>query len=477
MIQPNAEKSNNNNSWQGAIKSISADGIGVGMLEVYEKGRTFTRPIFIPFTAPQDVVVATIDCQEGKYLHGKIKKIITPSPHRIVPTCPHFTTCGGCNLQHIKYDEQLNQKAQQIQFLLERRNIILPKKIEVLPAITQQHYRMRSKIAVSIGERIVAGYRRYHTRDIIPITHCDIVSHEILECIRILNATPHRSAERADFEVLVAVGSNGKLGMFIDLDEVPSSIRVVIRELFDLIYGKNRELIGNLLYKKDGIIKTSGQVQEHLAYTTHDLQFSFTPDIFIQANVQTNNILVDKVIEFVKREPEISTIIDLYAGMGNFSLPLAKHARHIIGVEGNGRSCDLAKINILQNKIENITFINLPIEQYLPAMKKHVKGSTHIIIDPPRTGCTNQVIAALEESEVENIIYISCDPTTLATDLQKLTKTYNIEDIVGVDMFPNISHVETIVLLKKISHEYHKHSEYDSEDVDNDADDENFEDE
>jgi 23S rRNA (uracil1939-C5)-methyltransferase len=445
--------------WQGQILSVSTDGMGVGTLEVTEKRKTFKRPIFVPFTTPEDIVRCTVDMQHGKYLHGTLKQIITPSRFRAIPTCPHFTQCGGCNMQHIEYNAQLESKSQQINFLLQRKEITLPCKIQTLNSISRVNYRARSKIAISFDEKITAGYRKYHAHDIIAITHCDIVKPQILEFIKLLNSSePQANRKRfaCELEVHVAIGVEEKLGVYVDLDQVEDSFKHPIRDFFERIYAAHRTLIGNLSYKMDSELKVGGQVQEHLSYNVQGIKFAFSPDIFIQANIATNELLVQKVIDFIKKDNKDSAgtnesnIIDLYSGIGNFSLPIAKHAKHVTGVEGNERSVEFARFNALQNDIQNVTFVNLPIEQYLHTLYTHAKSSSHVVIDPPRTGCTPDVLYALLGCQIKSIIYISCDPTTLANDLHVLQEGYYIDDIVAVDMFPNISHVETIVLLKKL---------------------------
>ena len=236
----------------------------------------------------------------------------------------------------------------------------------------------------------------------------------------------------------------------------------MIRTYFDRLYGRNRHLLGNLFFEEEhGEYHTEGQVQEHLSYRLGELRIAFSPEVFIQANTGTNSVLVERAIDMIlatSDETVPNAIIDLYCGIGNFSLPLALHAKQVVGVEGNARAIDFARVNAVTNNIVNARFFSMSVEEYLHQHTARVRSgkydddhpaATHIIIDPPRTGCTPPVLQGMLASGVPNIIYVSCDPPTLAADLIVLSEKYVVKDIVGVDMFPDTGHLETIVLLGK----------------------------
>jgi 23S rRNA (uracil1939-C5)-methyltransferase len=446
-------------AWNGKIESISQEGLGVGTIKSLEGGKTLRRPIFVPFTVPGDEIAADIDDQKRKYSFATLKSIIVPSPSRVVPPCPHFTICGGCNLQHVEYNEQLRQKAAQIQFLLARKGIVLPYDIKVLPAKQRHNYRWRAKIAVQFtGGTVLAGFRRFHAHDIIPVKTCFIVAPEIVQLITLLNKAESRlgAAGRLEQEIVVVVGESKKLAILVQLDDTPQQSRKGVKDFFEEIYARNRRLIANLFFEENRTTKTSGQVQEHITYKAAGLTFSFLPETFIQSNVPTNEVLIGVAIDFLKPQKD-DVILDLYAGLGNISLPMAKRTKQVVAVEGHEASVLLGRINAYQNGIENALFIHRSTEKYL---YEHIKlmrqgkeseeypKATRIIIDPPRTGCTPEVLKSLVFSNMKSILYISCSPVTLANDLAKLSERYKITQIVGVDMFPDISHVETVVMLE-----------------------------
>jgi 23S rRNA (uracil1939-C5)-methyltransferase len=447
-------------AWKGKIESISQEGLGIGTIQNFSEGKLFKRPIFVPFTVPGDEVEVDINDQKRKYSFGDVRTILTPSVHRVIPQCPHFTVCGGCNLQHISYEEQVRQKASQIQFLLTRKGIKLPYDVTVLPAKQRHNYRKRAKIAIQFtGSRVLAGFRKFHAHDIVPVKICYIVAPEIVQLITLLNKMETTIGSTGNFtqEIIVVVGDSKKLGILVALDNTEPHLRKHVRNFFEDIYGRNRKLMGNLFFEENRVTKTSGQVQEHITYKAAGLTFSFLPETFIQSNVATNEALIETSLKFLG-DMKDNVVLDLYAGLGNISLPIAKRAKSVIAVEGHEASVLLGRINAYQNGIENTLFIHRSTEKYLYEYVKITRnGGTSeeyppaqkIIIDPPRTGCTPDVIKELLHSNIPSILYISCNPVTLSTDLNLLGEKYIVKEILGVDMFPDISHVETVVLLEK----------------------------
>jgi 23S rRNA (uracil1939-C5)-methyltransferase len=445
-------------AWKGKIESVSQAGLGVGTLLQEEDGIQVKRPVFVPFTTPGDEVKANIIEQKRKYSFAVLEQVIAPSEHRVVPVCPHFTICGGCNLQHISYDEQLRQKAQQIQFLLKRKGMDV--QIKMLGSKQRHNYRWRAKVALRFGTKITAGFRKFHSHEIIGISTCFIVAPQIVEFIKLLNATASPFSAEFDQQVIVVVGEGKKLGVLIPLDDTPRDYRKQVRDFFEDIYGKNRKSVANLFFEEDRKTRTSGQVQEHITYSSGGLKFAFLPETFIQSNVLTNELLTATALQMLFKGDKSTkgiTVIDLYAGLGNLSLPIAQKAKQVVAVEGHEVSVLLGRINSYQNGISNAYFVHRSVEKYLYEYVRSLRGARHtdeypkaqrIVLDPPRTGLTPVAIKSLLQSNVERILYVSCNPVTLANDLAALNQRYKVIEAIGIDMFPDISHVETLVLLE-----------------------------
>ena len=448
-------------TWTGTVESLAPDGNGIGTVhERTPDGRPVRRPIFIPYVTPGDRIEARVTARKGKCLFGETLRVIEPSPNRVAPYCPHFSVCGGCDLEHIAYDEQLRQKARIITHQLAKAGVTLPHPIAVTAAMERHRYRCRARIAVRFDDRVNAGFRKRRSREIVPVSACWIVTAPILDFITALNVSqPPAGLSGAETELIV-VGEKGKIGVLARMDKVPEAHRRALRTWLEDIYAGNRGLIGNVLVDENRSVRALGQVQEHFSYATDGLSFGFSPETFIQANLSTNETLVDQAMRFLLRERDGAsmTIIDLYAGIGNLSLPAAKRGARVIAIEGHEASVHIARTNATRNRLDNVLFLHRSTERYLKEWLRHrADGKTHpehpaadaIIVDPPRTGLSAPARVLLARAGVPRIVYVSCDAATLARDLRHLAPAYRLADIAGIDMFPDISHVETVCLLER----------------------------
>ncbi len=447
--------------WTGRIESLAPDGTGIGTVEERAAdGQRLRRPIFIPYTAPDDRVEALIRERKGKYLFGELSRIIDPSAHRIAPTCPHYQVCGGCDWQHLSYDEQLRQKARIIAHRIAKAGVQLPSEVTVLPSKERHRYRQRARIAVRFANGgCVAGFRKRRSREIVPVGTCVIVDQAITDLIIALNksADAPSALEGKEIEILAVVGEKGKLGILARIDGFSPQEHPEIRAWLERMYARDRKLIGNALIADGRSVRALGQVQEHFTYSADGITYGFSPEMFIQSNIATDELLIDRAMAMLinGRDAKAMTVIDLYAGIGNLSLPAARRCARVIAVEGNETSVHAANANALRNAFTNVTVLHRSIERYL---KEHERWKGQdpqypipdaVLLDPPRTGLSDPVRAALLTMLPERIIYVSCDPTTLARDLQELTVAYGLNGIVGIDMFPDTSDVETVCVLDR----------------------------
>ena len=439
--------------WRGRIESLALDGRGVGTIETEKEGASHRRPIFVPDTCPGDEVVARIVEQCGKYSFGELVRVERPSAHRTAAVCPHFGVCGGCAYEHVAYDEQVRQKRQQIAYLLKRAGI--EKEVHFLSAKQQHAYRHRARILLRLGDgKVRAGFRKRRSHDLVEVQRCFILVEEIGELLRLLNDAV-LYAPACELELFAVKSSTGKLGLLINTTGIDG--REKIEAFFEEFYGRHRELIGNLFLRHDEKTTTLGQVQEHIDYTVAGLRFAFRPETFIQANLLMDETLITTVIETVK--PGLATVaLDLYCGIGNFTLPLAKRCSFVVGVEGARAAVPLARTNATMNAIPNVRFVHENVEQYLAQYvdeqareeraPEYARADV-VVLDPPRTGAGQVVCERLLATDILRIVYVSCNPVTLADDLRTLRAGYEVLDVVGIDMFPDTVHVEVVVTLRK----------------------------
>jgi len=365
--------------------------------------------VFIPFAAPQEVLRVRITELKKNYARAIVEEIVSPSPVRRSAPCPHFGTCGGCQLQHLSYPAQLEVKAGFISDSLARvGGIDWPREIAVRSA-AEFGYRARAQIKVQSsapGHRPAyrrIGFNNAGSRSVCDVEQCPILVPELNAALISL-----RSA---------VLSSNG------DLREV---------EMAAGDSGVSFEpALANL---------PSAPVERVI----NGARYRFSPSTFFQANPLLLEGLVAEAVEGRAGR----TAVDLYAGAGLFALQLAKRFNRVVGVESDRRASEFALRNADQNGVRNLEFVTATAESWLgPYLKSKANAIDLVLLDPPRGGAS-QVVAALVEAPPPKLVYVSCDPVTLARDLKKLLGGgYQIEDIIAFDLFPQTYHIETVVKL------------------------------
>ena len=368
--------------------------------------------------------------------------LLAPSPERAIPRCPHYGVCGGCNLLHVSYETQLCEKAKQLTFLLERKSVKLPREIVVLPSKQRHSYRWRSRIALSfLDGKVTAGFRKFHSNEVVAVHSCLIVAPEIVSFIQLLNRQKAVDLGALTVECSVVVDLKQRLRLLVVLDDVAKAHRAAVRAFFEQLPCQEAA-IAAIFFEENG--KRDPAVIDYGMYVSAGFTFSYLPWTFIQGNIPTDEVLIETVLSFVQGQ----RLLDLYCGIGNLALPVARRCATVLGVEGDPASVALADMNARNNKVENASFVCLPVERFFSETRERFDT---ILLDPPRTGCTPPVIEGLLSSGAQRIVYVSCNPVTLATDLAALCASYRLVDIVAIDLFPDINHVETVAVPDRLS--------------------------
>lgn len=391
--------------------------------------------IFIHGGAPTERLRVKIIERKKRFARAVIEEIITPSASRREPPCKYFGECGGCQLQHIRYETQLSEKVGFIRDALQRTGQInWPEEITI-HAANEFQYRLRAKL--NIGERgastkglggvnnprnPVIGFNRARSHQVCDIEYCEILLPELndaLQSIRAKFTDAPESLHKGIKEIEIAVSQNT-----VSESQAPENRFKV---------ATSPPVAGF----------PSGTIQREIAETL----YQFAPSSFFQVNA----LLLD---EFVKEAVGIvggNLAIDLYAGVGLFTIQLAHSFKQVIGVESNPHSVEFANLNITGNKMENVDMEFSRVDRWLNTFLNQPNRPTPdlVLLDPPRIGAP-EAIDMIGQLNARHIHYVSCDPVTLARDLKQLiAANYEIEGIVAFDMFPQTYHVETIVFLRK----------------------------
>jgi len=418
-------------------------------------GRLDGKACFVPFTAPGDLVEISVEKNKRSYLEGQVQELLIPSRHRTSPPCPVFGVCGGCNWQHVSYIEQCIQKQNIFADTLWRIARVENEKIKpILSAVSPFGYRQRIQLKVAhCGGRLSLGFHRRSSHDVVDINeHCEIAAkslnsaiakiREIIVSFKEANLiTQVDLASASDASVSAVFHYNGNLPQqladhLLQADMTSAelhslSIKTDTKKTFRHISGL--EKLSYWLPSSEGV----------------DINLYFAPDSFSQVNFDQNRVMVNLLLDYCLNA-STGSILDLYSGNGNFSLPLAGSVMNILGFEAVKKSVSLAQFNANVNGIENAHYVCKDSLAGIEALAKQSGQFDLVIMDPPRTGA-DDVSRVIHKIGVSELIYISCDPPTLARDISILQKSgFEVVSVQPVDMFPQTYHLESMVFLQSI---------------------------
>lgn len=432
------------------ITSVTSEGQGVG--------RSNDVAIFVPFAIPGETVRAHIIKVEKRYCIAKIVDVLNPSEHRVTPVCEAFEKCGGCALMHMDYAEQLKAKRQIVQDAFERLGGISG--IEVQPVLgMKEPLRYRNKGSFPFGwidSAVAFGFYAERSHRLIPLFDCPIEDARITAIARtvaewanrnhvpVYDETTHKGTLRA---CVVRVTSTGeRMAVVVTKGELPAKDTLLKMLDVESLYHNRNDRETNVIFG-DQFTLLKGQAQ--LIERQGDLEFFVSPQSFLQVNPLQTRVLYHEALRLLDPK-ETETVADVYCGIGTISLAIAKRAGRVIGIESVPEAIKDAKRNATRNGISNASFFCGLAEETLP---KLIQSGTHvdaIVIDPPRKGCEEPVLDAIAQSGVDRVVYVSCNPATLARDAKLLCdRGYSVAHVQPVDMFPHTQHVETVVLFRR----------------------------
>lgn len=442
------------------IISLSSEGSGVAKTE---EGIT----VFVPNSAVGDELNVRIVKVQKTYAFGRVEEIITPSPDRIIPTCKVGNKCGGCVYSHISYDAELKAKEQRVKDALER---IAKLNISVNPIVsTGEIARYRNKAMIPVGldkdGKIIMGFYSNHSHRIVECDDCSLQPQcflkaaEILKAfleshnITIYNEATHkglfrhlylRIAENTD-ELMITLVINGNELPFSDV--LVNAFKSELFNLKSVVLNINKEDTNVVLGKKSKILYGNGFITDVLC----SLKFKISPQSFYQVNRKGAELLYNKAAEYADLKGD-EVLLDLYCGTGTIGLTMAHKSKNLIGVEIVPKAIEDAKENARTNGVKNARFICGDAAKAAETLKAEGLAPDVIIIDPPRKGCDKSLINTISDMNPKRVVYVSCDPATLARDLAMFSELgFIAQEATPVDMFPRTAHVECVAWLKRVN--------------------------
>ena len=425
---------------------INGEGIG------YDHG----VPVFIPGALMHETVDVKITQEKEKYKTAKLIRVIRKSKGRVEPECRYCDSCKACTLMHLKYERQLNYKKQTLKQALKKyADIDMP--VSIIKNDNIYHYRNKFKLPFGMEKgKIVTGMYESERGRFVPIEDC-IIHEEVLEKVRkqileIMNKyklKAYNERTREGYRSLIMRTFNNKIALVFvvgdntDLEPMLSDL-TRIEEVSSIYYSvnTNKKYINAL---ENDLVHVFGK--NCLNARINDLKLVFTPKSFFQLNTRQAEVLYDEAVSLIDENDE--EVLEAYCGVGVMSLMAARKAKHVTGVEIVPDAIDNAKKNARYNKIDNVDFVVGDSGSVMEEISKE-KQLDCLIVDPPRTGLDEKMINSILNSNAKKLIYVSCNPSTLAKNLNVLKEYYNIESIRAIDVFSNTEHVESIVYLARM---------------------------
>lgn len=445
------------------IDSLAYGGEGVGRYEGVA--------VFVPDTVPGDKVTAKVVSSKKNYAKAVLSELLQSSSNRIKPDCGISKVCGGCQLQHVSYEEQLVLKRKIVADNLKK---IAGLEVDVKPVLaapSTKGYRCKVQYPVQqtkVSKRFLVGYYKKGTHDIVNIKHCPVqpaIIDDIVEYLR----TQAQSIGLTAYTEKQHVGlirhfvfryshTDGKILLIIviNADEAPAILNKFILD----IKAKFSEISGILVdfnTSKTNVIMANNLElfigDNFIKETLEDKVFKVSGGSFFQVNPETAVKIFTTVRDMVLNKLEKPVVLDLYSGVGTFSIFLQDVASKIIAVEENPSAVNDAKENLLLNKSAEKSEIVIKqgnVDDVLLELQQESSSVDVTVLDPPRKGCSSQAVELIAQLTKQFIIYVSCDPATLARDIKIFSANgFDVEYIQPADMFPNTYHIESIALLKR----------------------------
>ncbi|WP_257850759.1 23S rRNA (uracil(1939)-C(5))-methyltransferase RlmD [Klebsiella aerogenes] len=395
------------------------------------------KALFIPGLLPQEQAEVVLVEDKKQYARAQVKRRLNDSPQRVAPRCPHFGVCGGCQQQHASIELQQQSKRAALSRLMKR-------DVDDIIAAEPWGYRRRARLSLNYQpktQQLQMGFRKANSSEIIDVVQCPVLVPQLEALLPAVR------------ECLTSLQSQRQLGHveLVQADNVPL---MVLRHTAALTAADKEKLErfsqthGLSLY-----LAPQSEILEHIRgdepwYTSDGLRLVFSPRDFIQVNDGVNQKMVRTALAWLDIQPQ-DRVLDLFCGMGNFTLPLAKAAASVAGVEGVPALVAKGRENAALNELQNVTFFHENLEEDVTRQAWAKHGFDKILLDPARAGAPG-VMAHIIKLAPRRMVYVSCNPATLARDSEALLQAgYRIQRLAMLDMFPHTGHLESIVLFER----------------------------
>ncbi|MCC8366111.1 23S rRNA (uracil(1939)-C(5))-methyltransferase RlmD [Xenorhabdus sp. PB61.4] len=434
----------NRRSVNRSIISVTADNLDAqGQGIARHQGKT----IFIPGLLPGEQAQVQLTEEKRQFAKAKVVKRLSDSPFRVNPRCPHFKMCGGCQQQHVAPELQAKTKASVLEHLIQRETGI---SISAQPIIhsPEYGYRRRARLGLQYQVRqgkLVMGFRQSQTNDLVDIGHCPVMHPEMEKLLQPLSLCLNslKVAKRLGHVELV-LADNGPLVVLRHLAPIKHEDKEILRA-----FAKQNQVMIYLAGDETPLEPLSPEEEQSEPwYQVDGLKLVFSPQDFIQVNDAVNQKMVAQALSWLDLQPE-DRVLDLFCGMGNFTLPIAAKVQAVVGVEGVAALVASGQYNARLNGLSNVNFFHENLESDIHQQPWAAQGFNKVLLDPARAGAAG-VMSHIVKLAPEKVVYVSCNPTTLARDSKVLLEVgYHLVSVRMLDMFPHTGHLESMALFSR----------------------------
>lgn len=442
---------------EGKVIDLTHEGHGVVKLDRY--------PIFVPNALINETIEFKVIKVKKNFAIGKLLEIKKESEERVEPPCVYYHKCGGCQLQHMTYQAQLNMKKEQVVNLFHRKADFKDTIIhDTIGMDNPWFYRNKSQVPVGKNNenKVITGFYRQRSHDIIDMDECliqDNMHQDVLNQLKLwfneLNISIYNERKKQGLmrhvvirtghhsrELMVVFVTNGK--KFKQSDVLTEKLVAAFPEIVSVKHNVNDTHSNVIMGEASYTLYGKDEIQDTLS----DVTFKISDQSFYQINSIQTEKLYQRAIEYAELKGE-ETILDTYCGIGTIGLYMAPKAQHVYGVEIVPEAIADAKQNATLNQFENTTFVCGKAEEVILKWKAQGIKPDVVMVDPPRKGCDETFLETLLELNPRKIVYISCNPSTQQRDAQQLAQQYKLTQITPVDMFPHTTHVETVAQFER----------------------------
>lgn len=416
--------------------ALDANGQGIAHAE----GKT----IFVKGLLPQETARIRLTEEKRQFAKGEVIKRLTTSEQRIAPHCEYYERCGGCQQQHVPIALQRTTKAGVLSHLIKRETGVI---ISAEPVIAgaEYGYRRRARLGLRYQPEkgLVMGFRQERSNDLVMIKKCPILKPQLNDLLSPLwTCLKNLTSVRDLGHVEMVLADNGPLVILRHLSPLSERDKQSLRD-FSQTHQVTMYLAGD-----NSEIARLTSIEKEPFYQIEGLNLRFAPTDFIQVNDEINPKMVAQAIEWLDLSPE-DRVLDLFCGMGNFTLPIAKRVSEVVGIEGVPALVEMAKKNAELNQLGNAHFWHADLSADFSAMSWSKEGFNKVLLDPARAGAL-EVMSHIVKLSAEKIVYVSCNPTTLARDSKILLDSeYQLTGLKMLDMFPQTGHLESMALFSR----------------------------